>query len=221
LIDLEEKIIYTLREPMGFFPKSNQFFDLFERAANNILQGAKLLEDFVSNQNGLEAKLRKIEDVEHAGDQITHDTMEMLNKTFITPLDREDIHALVSEMDDILDLIYGTANRIVLYKVPAHGPDIKKVVQILVQAVEEVSKAVLRLRNMRKPEMILAQCIEINRLENEADEALRRAISDLFDREKDPIRVIKEKEILETLENATDRCEDVANVLESIVLKNA
>jgi predicted phosphate transport protein (TIGR00153 family) len=206
---------------MGFFPKSNQFFDLFEKAANNILQGAKLLEDFVSNQNGLEAKLKKIEDVEHAGDQITHDTMEMLNKTFITPLDREDIHALVSEMDDILDLIYGTANRIVLYKVPPASPDMKKVVQILVRAVEEVSKAVLRLRNLKKPEMILAQCIEINRLENEADDALRLAISNLFDREKDAIKVIKEKEILETLENATDRCEDVANVLEGIVLKNA
>lgn len=206
---------------MGLFPKSNQFYDLFERAASNILQGARLLEDFVRDHNDLESKLRKIEDVEHAGDQITHDTMEKLNKTFITPLDREDIHALVSEMDDILDLIYGTANRMVLYKVPAPGPDLKKVVQILVRAVEEVSKAVPRLRNLKKPEMILAQCIEINRLENEADEALRLAISNLFEREKDPIKVIKEKEILETLENATDRCEDVANVLESIVLKNA
>lgn len=109
----------------------------------------------------------------------------------------------------------------VLYKVPPPDGDIKKVVKILVRGVEEVSKAVLRLRNMKKPEMILAQCIEINRLENEADEALRLAISRLFDREKDPIRLIKEKEILEMLENATDRCEDVADVIEGIVLKNA
>lgn len=206
---------------MGLFPKSNQFFDLFERAANNMIHSAKLLEDFVADHNHLEEKLKKIEDAEHAGDQITHDTMEMLNKTFITPIDREDIHALVSEMDDILDLIYGTANRMVLYKVPPPGPDMRKVVQILVRAIEETAKAVLRLRNLKKPEMILAQCIEINRLENEADEALRFAISNLFEREKDPIKVIKEKEILETLETATDRCEDVANVLEGIVLKNA
>jgi predicted phosphate transport protein (TIGR00153 family) len=207
---------------MGLFPKTPQFFDLFEKAANNVLQGAKLLEDFFSEANGLEKKLKAIEDCEHAGDQITHDTVEMLNKTFITPIDREDIHALISELDDILDLIYGTANRVVLYKVPPAGQDMKKVVEILVRAVGEVAKAVLRLRGMtKKPELILAQCIEINRLENEADEALRRAISNLFEREKDPIKVIKEKEILETIENAADRCEDVANVLEAIVLKNA
>ena len=145
----------------------------------------------------------------------------MLNKTFITPIDREDIHALISELDNVVDLIYGTANRLVLYKVPAPGPDMQKVVHLLVRAVEEVAKAVLRLKDMKKPEMILAQCIEINRLENEADEALRSAISNLFEHEKDPIRIIKEKEILETLEHATDCCEDVANVLEGIVLKNA
>lgn len=207
---------------MGLFPKTPQFFDLFEKAAATILQGAKLLEDFFSDDNNLEKKLKAIEDCEHAGDEITHDTVALLNKSFITPIDREDIHQLITEMDDILDLIYGTANRVVLYKVPPAGADMRKVVSILVCAVAEVSKAVLRLRDMSKrPEMILAQCIEINRLENEADEALRLAISNLFEREKDPIRVIKEKEILETIENAADRCEDVANVLEGIVLKNA
>jgi len=206
---------------MGLFPNATEFFDLFEKAANNILDAARMLEDFVSSPDGLEAKLGKLEDAEHRGDQITHDTIERLNKTFITPIDREDIHELASKMDDILDLIYGSANRIVLYKVPALGHEAKKVVKILSQAIEEVSKAVLRLRNLKKPEMILAQCIEVNRLENEADEVLRRAISNLFEREKDPIRVMKEKEILETLESATDRCEDVANVLEGIILKNA
>ena len=206
---------------MGLFPKSTAFFDLFEKAANNGIQGAHLLADFVSDYTDTKEKLKKLEDTEHAGDQITHDTIEMLNKTFITPIDREDIHALISELDDILDLIYGAANRMVLYKVSTPGEDMKKVVQILVRTVEEVAKAVLRLRNMKKPEMILAQCIEVNRLENEADEAMRIAISNLFDREKDPIKVIKEKEILETMESAVDRCEDVANVLEGIVLKNA
>lgn len=206
---------------MPLFPKSIQFFDLFEKAANNVLEGARLLDDFFSDHTSIAVKVKKIEDVEHAGDQITHDTMELLNKTFITPLDREDIHGLVSEMDDILDLIYGTANRMVYYKVPPPNEDMKKVVKILVRAVEEVNKAVLRLRNTKKPQMILAQCIEINRLENEADDALRFAISNLFEREKDPIKLIKEKEILEMLESATDRCEDVANVIEAIVLKNA
>ena len=206
---------------MKLFPKSQRFFDMFERAANNVLEGAKLLDDFFANHADWSVKVKRIEDAEHAGDQITHDTMEILNKTFITPIDREDIHALISTMDDILDLIYGTANRMVYYKVPPPTADMKKVVQILVRAVEEVAKAVLRLRNMKKPEMILAQCIQINSLENEADETLRRAISNLFDREKDPIKLIKEKEILEMLESATDRCEDVANVIEGIVLKNA
>lgn len=206
---------------MGLFPKSPQFFDLFEKAANNVLEGARLLDDFFSEPQNWDTKIKRIEDIEHAGDAITHDTMEILNKTFITPIDREDIHGLISELDDVLDLIYGTANRMVYYKVPPPSEDMKKVVKILVRAVEEVAKAVLRLRNMKKPEMILAQCIEINRLENEADDALRLAISNLFEREKDPIRLIKEKEILEMLESATDRCEDVANVLESIVLKNA
>ena len=206
---------------MKLFPKSQRFFDMFERAANNVLEGAKLLDDFFANHADWSVKVKRIEDAEHAGDQITHDTMEILNKTFITPIDREDIHALISAMDDILDLIYGTANRMVYYKAPPPTADMKKVVQILVRAVEEVAKAVLRLRNMKKPEMILAQCIQINSLENEADEALRLAISNLFDREKDPIKLIKEKEILEMLESATDRCEDVANVIEGIVLKNA
>ncbi len=206
---------------MGLFPKSNQFFDLFEKAANNLLHVANLLEDFVNHYTDLERKLKQLEDAEHAGDQITHDAMEMLNKTFITPFDREDIHKLVSELDDICDLIYGSANKMVLYKVGTPTEGIRKVSSLLARSVEEVAKAVLRLRNQKKPEMILAQCIEVNRIENEADEASRAAIALLFEREKDPIRLIKEKEILETLEFATDRCEDVANVLEGVALKHA
>lgn len=205
---------------MGLFPKKTLFFDLFERSANNVLESTKLLEAFVATIPLEPEGLKKIEDAEHIGDQITHDTVETLNKTFITPFDREDIHELVCKMDDILDLIYGAANRMMLFKITP-SDDMKRVIQTLTRAVEEVSKAVFRLRNIKKPEMILAQCIEINRLENEADEALRRAISDLFDREKDPISIIKQKEILETLEHATDRCEDVANVIEGIILKNA
>lgn len=207
---------------MGLFPRNIHFFDLFERAANNMLSGAKLLEDFVVDFRDVEKKLNKIEDVEHTGDQITHDTIEMLNKTFITPIDREDIHTLASELDDVLDLIFGAANRMVLYRIGQPTDGMRKVTSLLARSIEEVAKGVLRLRNYSKnPQMILAQCIEINRIENEADDATRAAIAHLLETEKDPIRVIKEKEILETLETATDRCEDVANVLEGIILKNA
>ncbi len=205
---------------MGLFPKTTLFFDLFERSANNVLEGARLMEAFVAETPLKPESLKKIEDAEHVGDQITHDTFETLNKTFITPFDREDIHALISKLDDILDLIYGAANRMMLFKV-IPSANMKAVIAILTHAVEETAKAVLRLRNMKKPEMILAQCIEINRLENEADDVLRKGISELFDSEKDAISIIKQKEILETLEHATDRCEDVANVIESIILKNA
>lgn len=206
---------------MGLFPKSNQFFDLFEKAANNMRYAAGLLQDFVADPTNLDGKLKKIEDAEHVGDQITHDTVEMLNKTFITPFDREDIHELASELDDILDLIYGSANKMVLYKLGTPTAGMKKVTELLARSIEEVAKAVLRLRNQKNPQMILAQCIEVNRIENEADDATRAAIALLFEHEKDPIRLIKEKEILETLEMATDRCEDLANVLEGIILKNA
>ena len=206
---------------MGLFPKSNQFFDLFEKAANNMRHAAGLLQDFIANHTNLDGKLKKIEDAEHIGDQITHDTMEMLNKTFITPFDREDIHELASELDDILDLIYGAANKMVLYKIGQPTEGMRKVTDLLARSIDEVAKAVLRLRNQKNPQMILAQCIEVNRIENEADEATRAAIALLFEKEKDPIRLIKEKEILETLETATDRCEDLANVLEGIILKNA
>ncbi|MBI2067182.1 MAG: DUF47 domain-containing protein [Deltaproteobacteria bacterium] len=206
---------------MGLFPKNVQFFDLFEKAAVNMVQAAHLLEGLVQDFNQVEVKLKKIEDVEHCGDQITHDTIETLNKTFITPFDREDIHQLASELDDIVDLIFGAANKMILYKIGQPTEGMKKITGLLVRSVEEANKAIIRLREHKSPEMILAQCIEVNRIENEADEASRAAIALLFEREKDPIRLIKEKEILETLETATDRCEDLANVLEGIVLKNA
>ncbi|MDO8526473.1 MAG: DUF47 family protein [Deltaproteobacteria bacterium] len=202
------------------FSKGKEFFDLIDRVAQNVLESAKALENFVAH-SPTEAQLRTLEDLEHKGDQLTHDTIQLLNQTFITPLDREDIHALVSSMDDILDYIYGSANRMILYKITNVSEEFKVLARILVRTAEEVAKAALRLRDLKHPQMILAQCIEINRLENEADDAHRLAVATLFDREKDPINIIKIKEILDHMETATDRCEDVANVLESIVLKNA
>lgn len=204
-----------------FFPKGKEFFDLIDQAAQNVLDAARALENFVAHFPSSETKLKDLEDLEHKGDQLTHDTMELLNKTFITPLDREDIHELVSSLDDILDFIYGSAYRMALYKIPYVSEEFKALARIVVRTSEEVSKATLRLKDLKNSKMILAQCIEINRLENEADEAHRHAVATLFDKEKDPINVIKIKEILDHMEIATDHCEDVANVVESIVIKNA
>lgn len=204
-----------------WFPKGKEFFEQIDKVAQNVLESARALENFVASAPFSETKLKDLEDKEHTGDQLTHDLMEMLNKTFITPLDREDIHELVSKMDDILDFIYGSAYRMVLYKIPYVGEEFKALARVLVRTTEEVCKAALRMKDMKQSQMILAQCIEINRLENEADEAHRRAVGLLFEREKDPINVIKIKEILDHMETATDRCEDVANVIETIVLKNA
>lgn len=205
-----------------FFPKGKEFFDFIDNVAQNVLESAKTLESFIGSYPAqAESQLKNLEDLEHKGDQLTHDTMELLNKTFITPLDREDIHELISSLDDILDFIYGSAYRMVLYKIPYVSEEFKALARVVVRTAEEVSKAALRLKDLKNPQMILAQCIEINRLENEADEAHRRAVATLFDKEKDAIHVIKIKEILDHMEVATDHCEDVANVIESIVLKNA
>lgn len=203
------------------FPKGKEFFVLIDKVAQNVLESARALEDFVTHSPSSEAKLKDLEDKEHEGDRLTHDTIELLNKTFITPLDREDIYELVSVMDDIVDYIYGSADRMVLYKIPYVSDQFKALARVLVRTAEEVSKAALRLKDLKNSKMILAQCIEINRLENEADEAHRLAVATLFEKEKDPISIIKIKEILDHMEMATDRCEDVANVIESIVLKNA
>lgn len=204
-----------------FFSKGKEFYDQIDRVAENVLESAKALENFIGNSPLSEAKLKELEDKEHIGDQLTHDAIELLNKTFITPLDREDIHELISSMDDILDYIYGSADRMVLYKIPYVSDDLKVLARVLVRTVEQVCQAAIRLRDMKNSQMILAKCIEINRLENEADEAHRAAVANLFAKESDPIQIIKLKEILDHMEICTDRCEDVANVIEGIVLKNA
>lgn len=204
----------------SFKPKSEKFFELFDQAGANMRLGAEALHDLITNWSDVQSKRLRIKEIEHAGDQITHDTVKALNKTFITPIDREDIYSLITKVDDILDFIDGLANRLVLYKVTPNM-QIKGLVAILVKSVDEVASALEGLRKHKHPEEILRRCVEINRLENEADDALRAAVAELFDRETDAIQVIKWKEIYEFLETATDRCEDVANVIESILVKNA
>jgi len=162
---------------------------------------------------------RRIKEVEHKGDTQTHEMFKKLNKSFITPFDREDIYALSSALDDILDLIDASAQRFVMYNVEKPTPEAKELAFIILKSCQTIDKAVALLGGKLEP--ISEYCVEVNSLENEADRVCREAISRLFDEEKDPIQLIKWKEIYETLERATDKCEDAANVLESVVMKNA
>ena len=204
----------------GLIPKDEKFFKLFKEMTENIIEGAKLLKEMLDNFENPAESQRQIKDLEHKGDSITHSIIQKLNKTFVTPLDREDIYALASKLDDILDLIDVSAQRVIMYNVESIPPQAKSLGFIILQCCIVVDKAVAML-GKKSNEQLFALCVEINALENEADRVCREAISVLFDEEKDPIQLIKWKEIYETLETATDKCEDAANILESVVVKNA
>ncbi len=204
----------------GLLPKEEKFFQLFKEMTTNIIAGSQLLKDMLDNFENPAESQRKIKEIEHKGDSITHEIIQKLNKTFITPLDREDIYALASKLDDILDLIDASAQRIIMYNVESIPPEAKSLGFIILQSCQAVDKAVAMLCK-KSNEQIFEACVEVNALENEADRVSREAISRLFDEEKDPIQLIKWKEIYETLEKATDKCEDAANILESVIVKNA
>ena len=203
----------------GLIPKEEKFFVLFKDMAHNIVAGAELLKDMLDNFHDPVTSQRKIKDVEHQGDALTHDIIKKLNKSFVTPLDREDIYALSAALDDILDLIDASAQRVVMYNVEKPTPEAKELAFIILKSCQTIEKAVALLGGRLEP--ISEYCVEVNALENEADRVCREAVSRLFDEEKDPIQLIKWKEIFETLEKATDKCEDAANILESVVVKNA
>ncbi len=202
-----------------FMPSQVHFLTYFERAADNVLDGARAFQDLIADYTNVQAKVARVKACEHEGDRITHETMDALNKTFITPIDREDIHALISKLDDILDFIDAAAHRMLGYRIEAPTPELVKISAQLIKPIEAIKSALLLLDNMRHQKRILDLCVEINRLENEADVLHREAIMHLFDEEKDPIRVIKMKEIYEGLENATDACEDVADIIQTVVIK--
>ncbi|MCI0453696.1 MAG: DUF47 domain-containing protein [Candidatus Dadabacteria bacterium] len=204
-----------------FFPKEEKFFDYFDEASEKMIRGIRLLKEMVHDLSKVEEKTRQIKDVEHEADRITHETVSKLHKTFVTPIDREYIYTLITKMDDILDLIYATCERILLYKITNTTPEAIALVNTLEKAIEEVAKGVGGLRNLKNSRSILDTCIEINRLENEGDRTYRIAQSVLFNSPSDPIEIIKWKDIYETLEEAIDTCEDVANIIEGIVLENA
>ncbi len=199
-------------------PREEKFFDLFEQAAENILAGAQALEQLIEAGTADPAAVRKVEDLEHQGDRITHQIIRMLHRSFITPIDREDIHNLTKALDDCLDLIWAVAVRMSLYKIADTPPEARRLARLITESCSELIKAVHSLRAMKD---VIPSCVEINRLENEADDLARDAIARLFEGGHTPIDVIKWKEIYETMETATDRCEDAANILEGIYLKNA
>jgi uncharacterized protein len=202
----------------GLIPREEAFLELFKQAAHNMIEGSRLLKDMMEHFQSPVEQAKRIKDVEHVGDGITHDIALRLNKTFITPIDREDIHDLASALDDILDVAEAIADRFVLYKVAKPTEMAIKLADVLYQASVAVGAGVDRL-GMAHAEM--KECsVQVNSLENEADRVSRDAISGLFEKETDPMAVIKWKEIYEAFEAGTDRCEDVANILERIALKH-
>lgn len=200
-------------------PKDQEFFVLFEKAGQNIHDGAAMLKDMLDNFENVKDKARQIEEIEHKGDTFTHDIIKKLNTTFITPIEREDILALASSLDDVIDLIHGASTRVILYKVTEATPEAKELGFLILKSTRELCRAIGLLSKQMSG--IHDHCVEVNSLENEADRVCRDAIAHLFEHEKDPITILKWKEIYETLETATDRCEDAANVLESVAMKNA
>ncbi|MFI5138940.1 MAG: DUF47 domain-containing protein [Sphingobacteriales bacterium] len=207
-----------------FVPKNKKlFFPLFEQAASNAVTMATILVETVNSTNPAmrEELIRQIDRLENKGDEITHQIYLELGKNFITPFDREDIHMLASAIDDVADNIQGAANRMSLYRIDDFNDHIKKLSDLILQGSAELEKAVRELRDLKNVRAIADSCIRINSIENQADTIFDRAVADLFLYETDAIRLIKYKEILSSLETATDMCEDAANVMESILVKNA
>lgn len=202
------------------FPSEGKvFFELFERHAGKTLEAARLLQAMLNNPVDLSDQARRIKEVEHEGDVITHRAVEILHRTFVTPIDRGDIHRLISRLDDVLDLIDASAERVWLYGIDSVDRDACDLAGTLVSAVSEVSRAMVGLRDLKNRDALLQVCMEINRYENEGDTLLRRAVARLFQDSKEPLMVIKWKDIYEFLEDAIDRCEDVANVVEGVALE--
>jgi hypothetical protein len=205
----------------NFMPKEGKFFYQFFDFAENFLQAIRELAELMASFDDVERRAYNIESIEKNGDKITHAAVELLHKTFITPLDREAIHQLITNMDDILDLIEDSAQSIFLYDIRAVTPEAKKLADICVACAEKVKEAVGMLSNMDNARAIMAVCHEIDRLESEADHVMRSAMAKLFRDEPDVRQVIKLRSVYELLEAITDRCEDVANLIEGIVLENS
>ena len=204
---------------MRFFPREERFFELFEEAAKKVATGAELLVELVKHHERAEELRGQIEDVEHDCDITTHEIADRLNRTFVTPFDHEDIHDLAGRLDDILDNIEATADRMYLYEAGEPTPEMAHLVSVLAEATRVVERAVGGMRDLKKARRILDYCIEIHRLENVGDEQSREALAKLF-RGSDALHALKWKEIYDHVENAIDKCEDVATIVEGIVVKH-
>ena len=202
-------------------PREGNFFELFNSHANWIVEGAQELTAMITDFSALDAHAQRIDGAERAADKVTHETITLLHKTFITPFDREQIHGLITSMDDILDLMQDVAESVVLYDLQKVTPEAKQLAEICQMCCERVKSAVSMLSHVKQPEAILKTCQEIDRLESDADRVMRAAMSKLFRDEPDVKQLIKLRSIYELLETITDRCEDVANIIEGIVLENS
>jgi predicted phosphate transport protein (TIGR00153 family) len=203
----------------NLIPKEVRFFDLFDQQSQHIIHAAGLLQDMVQNFSDARAKANAIKEIEHQGDQVTHEIVRRLNTTFITPIDREDIHDLATHLDDVLDFIEAVAERLVVYRIKEVTSPARALADVIMQTAQAMDRAIKCLRTMDPG--FHEHAVEVNRLENSADRLLRESLAALFEESVDPIEVIKWKEIYETMETVTDRCEDVANVIEGIILKMA
>jgi predicted phosphate transport protein (TIGR00153 family) len=203
---------------LSFMPQDSQFFTLFEESAHNAAEVAKKLKDLLYDWTNVEDKIAAIADLEHKGDNVTHQVAGLLHRTFVTPFDREDIATLSHTMDDVTDFIHSAADAMLLYSIKEPTQRARELSDVIVEITAEVEKAVITLNKLDQREM-LKHCVEINRLENVADRIYRSALAELFAKSSDVVYIMKWREIYEHMETTTDRCEDVANVLEGVAIK--
>ena len=205
---------------ISLMPKEVKFFDYLNMQAETIVKTAESFRQAVKKGSFDEDAVKKIKNFEHEGDTLAHEIVDMLNRTFITPIDREDIYALANTLDDILDMINSMANRIRLYKLDTHDEHLAQFADTIDQSAQALASAVRHIHDTKRARRVLDHCIEVNRLENMGDQIREKAIGRLFENEKDPIRVIKWKEIYEAAEGTLDTCEHVAKVIEAILVKH-
>ena len=210
------KMISGLR----LFPKSHDFFGYFQKSGENIVKGTKLLCRMIHEKENCATLAKELKEYELVGDKITHDVIDLLHHTFLTPFDRTDMHTLIVKMDDILDFAYYVGNRLAKYNVKEIPLEMKELADIVCASSEEVAKTVMDLKDLKNSRKILDRCILVKDLENRADDKINFAIERLFDGSYEPLEVIKCKELMEHLEAAADKCEDVANIIEGIILRH-
>lgn len=204
-----------------FFPKTFNFFDLFEKQIGHGVRAAQLFREIVNQGSVTEDALSKMATIEHQGDEVAHSIIDQLNKTFITPFDREDIHALVKQLDDITDMVNNIVNRLRVYNISTVDKNLVDFANVIDQSVQAVARAIGALRNTKNHQVVFEACVEVNRLENVGDKMRDQALSELFASARDPISVIKWKDIYQEAETVLDVCEDVAHVVDSIMVKQA